>query len=71
MATFNYENTPNVFNTPLHFYSTQIIRPFLNSRISARHDKVDGHPANGEILIKGLFLYCRISFVKIFFLFRN
>ena len=35
-------NTSNVFHTPLSFYATQIINPFLNSRISANHDKVDG-----------------------------
>ena len=37
---------------PLSFYATQIINPFLNSRIS------DNQPN----LIKGLFLYSRISF---------
>ena len=42
----------NVFQTPLPFYATQIINPFLNSRISANHDKVEGHSAKGEILIK-------------------
>jgi hypothetical protein len=38
------------------FYATQIISPFLNSRISANLDKVDGLLATtGEILIKGNF----------------
>ena len=37
------------------FYNaTQIINPFLNSRISANHDKVQGYSAIGEILIKGV-----------------
>ena len=42
-----------------------MISPFLNSRISANHEKVDEllANANGEILIKGIVLYCRISFV--------
>ena len=54
--------TANVFHTPpLSFYASQIIIPFLNSRTSANHDKVDGLSANGEIFIRGLFLYCRIS----------
>ena len=35
--------------------------PFLNTRISANHDKEEGHSANGEILIKVLKLFCRIS----------
>ena len=33
-------------------YATQIAYPFLNSMISANHDKV-GHSANGEILKMG------------------
>ena len=36
------------------FYATQIINPFLTSRISANHDKVDGLLANGAILIEGI-----------------
>ena len=39
-------------NTHLSFHATQIITPFLNSSISAIHDKVKGLSANGEILIK-------------------
>ena len=31
--------TLNVFIAPLPFYATQIISPFLTSRISANHDK--------------------------------
>ena len=31
---------------PFSFYATQIICPFLNSSISANHDKVDGLSAN-------------------------
>ena len=41
---------------PLPFYPTQTINPFLDSRISANHDKVEGLLACSEILIKkGLF----------------
>ena len=36
---------------PRHFYATQIINPFLNYRISANHDIVEGHSVNIEILI--------------------
>ena len=39
---------------PLPFFATKIINPFLNSRITANHDKVGGLSANGEILIKGI-----------------
>ena len=39
-----------------------MIDHFLNSRISANHDEVEGHSANGEILIKVLKLFFRISF---------
>ena len=45
-------NTANVFHTTLTFYAIQIINQLLNSRISANHDKVEGHTANREILIK-------------------
>ena len=40
-------------HTLLRFYTTEIIRPFLDLRIPANHDKMDGHSANGEFLIKG------------------
>ena len=33
------------------FYSTQIVKPFLNSRISANHDKGERLSANSDILI--------------------
>ena len=47
-------NAANVFHTPsLPFYAINMINPLLNSRISTNHDKVEGHSANGEILIKG------------------
>ena len=39
----------NVFHIP--FYANQIINPFLNTRIPANHNKVDGISTNGEILI--------------------
>ena len=38
----------------LPFYATQIIKPFLNSMISANHDKVKELSANGEMFIKGI-----------------
>ena len=47
-------NTVNVFHIPLSLYATQINNPFLNSRISANHYKVDELSANGELLIKGI-----------------
>ena len=39
---------------PLPFYATQIISPFLKSRISANQDKVEEDLVNAEILIKGI-----------------
>ena len=51
-VTINYEIHQMSF-TPLPFYASKIINPFLNSRILANHDKVDGLSTNGEILIKG------------------
>ena len=44
----------NISNIPLPFYATQIINIFLNSSITANHDKVDWLSANGEIFIKGI-----------------
>ena len=39
-------------SNPPPFFTTQRINPFLNSRISTNHDKVDRRiVANGEILI--------------------
>jgi hypothetical protein len=35
----HFETIVNVFQTPLHLYATQIISPFLNSKISANNDK--------------------------------
>ena len=55
-----------MFFVLLFISATQMINPFLNSRISANHDKVEGLLANfnGEILIKrALFLYRKISFI--------
>ena len=40
------------FKSPLFFLATEIINPFLDSMISANHDKVEAHSANGKILIK-------------------
>ena len=39
-------------SSPLPLHPTQIIYPFLNSRIISNHDKVDGLSANREIFIK-------------------
>ena len=50
---------------PLHFYATQIINTFLNWRISANHDKEEGHSANSEILIKGIFRYNMLNSMSI------
>ena len=49
---------------PLPFYATQIINIFLKLRISANHDKGEGHSAKGEIHINGVVeskLYSKIS----------
>ena len=35
-------------------YSTQMVSPFVNSRISANPDKLGGLSWNGEILVKGI-----------------
>ena len=48
IATLNYEVQQITFN------ATQIINPFINSRISANYDNVEGLLANGEIIIKGI-----------------
>ena len=56
IAAFNCEIS---FKPPLPYM--QINTPFLNSRISVNHDKVQRLSAKVESLIKGLFLYCRIS----------
>ena len=42
------------FHITLPLYATQIINPFLNSRISANHDKKERLRVNGEILIFGI-----------------
>ena len=36
------------------FYAAQIINPFLNSWISANHEKVERLSANSEIIVKGI-----------------
>ena len=40
------------FKSPLLFIATEIINPFLDSMISANHDKVEEHSAISKILIK-------------------
>jgi hypothetical protein len=49
--------TTNVYQTPLLFYATQLIKPFLNSRISSNHKKVEGIQPSGEIPIKVIFFF--------------
>ena len=46
--------TLNELYTPLLFYTTQMINPFINSRSSANHDEVERLSANGKIFIKGI-----------------
>ena len=46
ITTLNFEVQQITFNV------TQIIDPFINSRISANHDNVEGLLANGEIITK-------------------
>jgi hypothetical protein len=53
IAALNYKmQQMSLISHPL--YAAKIIFPFLNSRISAKHDKVDELSANGEILLKGI-----------------
>ena len=54
IAPSNYEINQMSFIPLLPFYATKIDDPFLNSRISANHDKVEGLLANYKILIKGI-----------------
>ena len=49
---------------PLPFYATQIFSLFLDSRISANNDKVEGIQLIVKSLLRGLFHYCKISFDK-------
>ena len=57
-------NTQNVFKTPLTLFTTQMIYPFLNSRISANHDKGQGfQPIVKSLQYPLMFLQCRISFI--------
>ena len=37
-------NTENVYQTPLSYNATQTINPFINSIISANHEKVEEFP---------------------------
>ena len=45
----NYEIHQMTFMPPLPLCDTQMINHFLSSRISAKHDKVDGLSGIGEI----------------------
>ena len=44
---------------------TQTINPFLDSRISVDHDKVDGLAANGENLIKKNSCFSIVFFLNV------
>ena len=57
-----FYNAVNVFKTPLPFYGTQIIDPFLKSRISANHEKGLEFQPIVKSLYSLIFLQCRISF---------
>ena len=52
--------TLNVFHTSLSFYATQIVNPFLNSRVSAKLDKVERQ--YGEISLRGCKERCNILY---------
>ena len=54
-------NTVNVLHTHFPFYTTQIITPFLNSNISAKHEEVDGK----QFMVNPHSPYC-LSIVKFF-----
>ena len=54
-------NTVNVYPTPLPFYATQTISPFLNFIISANHEK-ESNSANSVILIPLTVSLALISF---------
>ena len=56
--------TANVCHNPFH--ATQIINPFLNSRRSANHDKVEGF----QPMLKFLCRYC-FSIVNYYFKFMH
>ena len=61
IAALNYKIYQMSF---IPFYATQIINPFLNSRISKNNDKVERLSTNFEIHLKRIFfLYCIISFL--------
>ena len=53
----------NVFTTPSSFYASQIINPFLTSRISSNHSTGFGFQLTGKSLYSLMFLQCGISFV--------
>ena len=52
----------NVFTNPLPFCATQIINPFLTSRLSTNHDKGLDLKKIEESLYSLMFLQCRIVF---------
>ena len=56
-----YEKQQMSFISTLPFYATQMINPFLNSRISVNQDKVDGHSANGLVSL----LYIDSLFIEL------
>ena len=60
-------NTVNIFQTPLSFYATKLVNPFLSSRISANHDKGQGFQPMVKFLYPLMFLQSRISLYHIIF----
>ena len=48
MKEYHLPRGINKDNKCLSFYATQQINPFLNSRISANHFKMEGHSANAH-----------------------
>ena len=52
-----------IFHTPLPFYETLIINPFLNPRILANHDKVEGLSSTHS-MVKSLYKGDCFSIVK-------
>ena len=63
LMPFSYLTANVSHSTPLPYI--QIIDPFLNLGISANHDESEGFQQTCEILLKEIFLYCKISFVGV------
>ena len=76
LKRFYYRETITAFNyeiciikwllSHLPFHATQIINPFLKSRTAVNHEKV----GDFQLILwnpykRGLFIYCKISFIQI------